>query len=117
MAEPLEFRSATRREAYERQWRRCAHCGVSLGRNYGRAHHVFPNQTEDPENPSHDWLDDVANCVVLCAECDVKLYRDGRFRVGAVSPAGDFPFSHGPATARHNAWAAFMRKKFFGGDQ
>ena len=115
MAEPLDFTNETKREAYRRQWRRCAHCGADLGRDFEHAHHVFPNQSEDPENPSHDWLVAVDNCVVLCGECNVKLHRDGRFRVGAVSPARDFPFSHGPATAKHNAWAAHTRHRFFGG--
>ena len=116
MSESFEFSSETKTEAHGRQWRLCAHCGDNLGRDYEHAHHVFPNRSKDPENPSHSWLDTVDNCVVLCDECDVKLHRDGRFRVGAVSPARDFPFSHGREKAKHDAWAAKTRHRFYGGE-
>ena len=117
VSDSLDFTQETRKEAYERQRRMCAHCGHVLGRDYEHAHHVFPNQTKDPDNPSHEWLASVDNCVVLCGDCDVKLHRDGRFRVGAVSPARDFPFSHGRKSAKHRAWAAKTRHRFFGGDK
>lgn len=102
---PFDFRKGTQNDARMRQEGRCACCGRVLKDQMEHAHHVVPNQCGNPSNPSHQWLREVENCVVLCDACHTRVHQDGRFAKGAVAPPAYFEHARKDPNAQRT-WVA-----------
>jgi 5-methylcytosine-specific restriction endonuclease McrA len=107
---PFEFTPATKDQAFQRQWNRCAHCESSLIKQVDHAHHVVPNQAGNPRDPGHAWLRSALNCVLLCEHCHERVHENGRYRNGAVALPEEFKFSHGKDKAAHAQWVEELNR-------
>lgn len=111
MARAFDFNSAVKQQARYRQFGLCACCGESLEDLVEHAHHVVPNQSGNPNDPAHSWLDSVDNCVVICDMCHTRVHQDGKFKTGAVAPADYFQNSHGRKKSLHQTWVKQLRAR------
>ncbi len=76
----------------------------------GRSHHAVPNQTGDPNKPSHAWLRTVINCVILCDGCHDQVHEHNK-TTGAVAPPEYYEFSHGNQAVQHQAWVSDLNQR------
>ncbi len=102
---PFEFTEFVKRQAFFRQWNRCAaDCGESLVDAWDNAHHVVPNQAADAANRDNAWVRSVDNCVILCDSCHESAHQSD-YRRGPVPFASHYRYSHGRDEAAHVQWA------------
>ncbi len=111
MTRPFHFRTPAQSQARVRQAGLCAGCGERLDDVEEHAHHVIPNQSGNPRDPTHAWLASAENCVVVCHTCHERVHQDGRYRAGAVAPPDYFRHSHGKNLAAHHAWVKQLAQR------
>jgi hypothetical protein len=109
MTRPFEFDATAKQRARIRQQGRCALCGEDLADLFEHAHHVVPNQSANPSDPTHSWVRSVENCVILCDLCHDRVHQDGRFRIGAIAAPDYFGHSHGVNKMAHKGWVTRLR--------
>ncbi len=106
MGRLYDFRPEVKRQAFQRQWNRCGHCGHSLINQVDHAHHVIPHQSCLQQERDNHFGASVENCVLLCEMCHERVHQDGRYRTGAVAPPDYYSYSHGPLSLEHRLWVS-----------
>jgi hypothetical protein len=131
MARDFEFDATVIKTVVARQGNVCAYCGDPLlpyekgeEPKWG-VHHLVPNQSANPSDPTHNWVRTAENAIALCKE-DHKLTHVGdpvenakgqnwlvRYKDGPIPPAETFDYAFGkPAdVGRQKAWAAEHARK------
>lgn len=106
MGRRYDFGVLVKRQAFQRQWNQCGHCGHSLINQADHAHHVIPHQLGLRQESDVHFIASVDNCVVLCEMCHERVHQNGRYRTGAVAPPEYYSHSHGPLSVEHLLWAS-----------
>jgi hypothetical protein len=108
MSRPYDFTRGVQDAARLRQSGKCAVCGRNLDDLEEHAHHVVPNQSGNPNDPNHDWLRTVENCVIICDVCH-GVVHGGNTQTGGIAPPSYFVFSHGvKSSPAHVAWSTSL---------
>ena len=90
MASSFRFRDSVKIEAGKRQDGKCAYCGDELSCDTSECfgHHVVPVQSGDLSSPTHGFMREKDNCVILCRPCHNRVHQDAHFVDGPVAPVG-----------------------------
>lgn len=104
----FDFDEAIKKQAFDRQQRKCAFCGNPIAKGGYQVHHVIPKQLGNAKDPSHKMIGTAKNAVALCVSfernCHANVHEGDKYKNGTVPFPDQYKWSHGGEASLHKRW-------------